>query len=142
MRFTMLSVVINSGLAISLFPLIAERGIATAEATAGWTNTLLLFSTLLWRGHLAWDWALAKRALLLLVSTAIMSAALVYALPFAEPWLASGSPLLRKVLALAALLGISMLVYFASAFAIGGADLGMIRRNIKRRPRNPGPGTL
>jgi putative peptidoglycan lipid II flippase len=136
MRFTMLSVVVNSGLAISLFPLIAERGIATAEATAGWINTILLFSTLVWRGHLAWEWAMARRTVLLLVATAIMSAALIYALPYAAPWLASGSPLLHKVAALGALLVLAVIVYFASAFLIGGADLGMIRRNIKRRPKS------
>ncbi|WP_302675397.1 lipid II flippase MurJ, partial [Stenotrophomonas sp. GbtcB23] len=61
MRFTMISVVINSGLAISLFPLIAERGIASAVAAAGWTNTILLFSTLLWRRDLVWGWTVARR---------------------------------------------------------------------------------
>ena len=135
MRFTMISVVINSGLAISLFPLIAEKGIATAEATAGWTNTLLLGFTLLRRGHLSWEWALARRTVMLLVSTGIMSAALIYALPHAQPWLQPGSPLVHKVTALFVLLGLSMIVYFACAFLIGGADLGMIRRNLKRRAK-------
>jgi putative peptidoglycan lipid II flippase len=139
MRFTMLSVVINSGLAITLFPLIAERGIATAEAAAGWTNTLLLFSTLVWRGHLAWEWALARRTALLLVSTGVMSAALLYAMPYAAPWLSPGVPLVQKVVALFGLLGLAMIVYFACAFLIGGADLGMIRRNMKRKPKAPAP---
>jgi putative peptidoglycan lipid II flippase len=135
MRFTMVSVVINSGLAISLFPLIAERGIATAEAAAGWMNTVLLFSTLVWRGDLVWEWALAKRTALLLVATGIMSGALIYALPQAGPWLTPQSPLIQQVAALACLLGLAMIVYFASAFLIGGADIGMITRNIKRRPK-------
>ncbi|CAN7148837.1 murein biosynthesis integral membrane protein MurJ [Neorhizobium tomejilense] len=135
MRFTMLSVVINSGLAISLFPLIAERGIATAEAAAGWTNTILLFTTLVWRGHLTWEWALARRTALLLVSTAIMSAALIYALRYAGPWLAPDALLLHQVAALSCLLVLAMAVYFACAFLIGGADIGMIRRNIKRKPK-------
>ena len=135
MRFTMISVVINSGLAISLFPLIAERGIATAEAAAGWTNTVLLFTTLVWRGDLVWEWAMAKRTALLLVATAIMSAALIYALPYASPWLSPGSHILHQVLALGALLAVAIVVYFASAFLIGGADLGMIRRNLKRKAK-------
>jgi putative peptidoglycan lipid II flippase len=36
----------------------------------------------------------------------------------------------------------AMIVYFVVAFAIGGADIGMIRRNIRRRgaPKEPPPG--
>jgi putative peptidoglycan lipid II flippase len=135
MRFTILSVMVNSGLAISLFPLLAERGIATAEAVAGWINTVLLFATLVWRGHLVWDWQLARRTLLLLLSAAVMAGALVYALPYAAPWLSPGSSLVQQVLALALLVGFAMIVYFGVAFLTGGADLGMIRRNIRRRPK-------
>jgi putative peptidoglycan lipid II flippase len=138
MRFTMASVVVNSGLAITLFPLIAERGIATAEAAAGWLNTALLFTMLLRRGHLVWEWGLARRTALLLVATGIMCAALTYALGHAAPWLAPGSRLIQQVAALFALIGIAMVVYFAAAFAIGGADLGMIRRNLKRKPKKAG----
>jgi putative peptidoglycan lipid II flippase len=135
MRFTMISVVINSALAISLFPLIAERGIATAEASAGWVNTILLFSTLVWRGDLVWEWALAKRTALLLVSTAAMAGGLVYALPYAGPWLVPEAALMQQIAALACLLGLAMVIYFACAFLIGGADIGMIRRNMRRKPK-------
>ncbi|WP_137129875.1 murein biosynthesis integral membrane protein MurJ [Rhizobium sp. FY34] len=135
MRFTMLSVAVNSGLAITLFPLIAERGIATAEAAAGWINTVLLFATLLYRGDLKWEWALARRTGLLLVATGIMCAALTYALGHAGVWLQPETSLLRQVIALFGLIGLAMVVYFASAFLIGGADLGMIRRNLKRKPK-------
>src|SRR3546814_133207 len=125
MRFTMVSVVVNSALAISLFPLLAERGIATAEAVAGWINTILLFSTLLWRGDLEWEWALLRRVLLLLFSAGVMVAALVYSLPYASPWLEPQSPLLQQIAALACLLALAMLVYFAVAFLDGGADTKM-----------------
>src|SRR5690606_15852035 len=107
MRFTMVSVVVNSGLAITLFPLLAERGIATAEAAAGWINTVLLFSTLLWRGDLTWEWRLLRRTLLLLVSAGVMAGALVYALPYASPWLVSQASLLEQVLALGCLLALA-----------------------------------
>ncbi|KKX31824.1 murein biosynthesis integral membrane protein MurJ [Rhizobium sp. LC145] len=136
MRFTIISVVVNSGLAISLFPLLAERGIATAEAAAGWINTILLFSTLLWRGDLKWEWALAKRTALLLVSAGVMTAVLIYALPYASPWLAPETSLLYQVAALGVLLALAMVVYFAVAFLIGGADIGMIRRNLKRKAKS------
>ncbi|MCF6369385.1 murein biosynthesis integral membrane protein MurJ [Rhizobium halophilum] len=134
MRFTIISVIVNSGLAITLFPLLAERGIATAEAAAGWLNTTLLFATLLWRGDLLWEWQLFRRALLLLVSAGVMAGALVYLLPYAAPWLLPQVPLLQQVLALGCLLALAMTIYFPVAFLLGGADMGMIRRNLKRKP--------
>ncbi len=109
MRFTMLSVFVNSALAISLFPLIAERGIATAEVAAGGINTVLLFTTLLRRGDLQWEWALARRAALLLVATGVMCVALTYGLDYAKPWLMPGTPLVQKVTALFALIGVRWL---------------------------------
>lgn len=135
MRFTMISVVVNSGLAITLFPLLAERGIATAEAAAGWINAVLLFSTLLWRGDLMWEWALFRRTLMLFVSAGAMAASLVYLLPHAAPWLSPEASLIEQVLALACLVVLAMAVYFPVAFLVGGADTGMIRRNLKRGPR-------
>ncbi|PJI44773.1 MAG: murein biosynthesis integral membrane protein MurJ [Rhizobium sp.] len=135
MRFTGISVVINSALAISLFPILAERGIAVAEATAGWVNTILLFATLHRRGHLTWEWALVTRTLRLIVAAAIMAVMLVYLSDYWSAWLAPEASLLHQVTALGGLVAVAMVVYFAIAFAIGGADLGMLRRNLKRMPR-------
>lgn len=139
MRFTIVSVVVNSALAISLFPIIAERGIATAEAAAGWINTILLFFTLWKRGDLTWEWGFARRTLMLLIATAIMGASLIYAMPYAAPWLTPGSGLLHQLAALFGLIGIAMIIYFGVAFLTGGADFGMIRRNLKRNRRTPAP---
>lgn len=133
MRFTGISVVVNSALAISLFPLLHERGIATAEAAAGWINTILLFLTLLRRGDLQWEWALLTRIARLAVASAAMALVLVYLSDQWAEWLGPQSPLVHQVAALGGLVGIAMIVYFGLAFAIGGADPGMIRRNLRRR---------
>ena len=53
MRFSAVAVAVNCALALSLFPCLGAPGIAIAEATAGWISTILLFVTLLRRGHLA-----------------------------------------------------------------------------------------
>ncbi len=135
MRFTMISVALNTGLAITLFPLFEESGIAIAEAAAGWTNTVLLFSVLLWRGHLVFEWALITRTLRLILASGVMAGVLVY---LSDRWSASlmpASSLVEQVSTLALLIVIAMPVYFATAFLIGGADFGMIRRNIKRKPK-------
>ena len=133
MRFTAISVIVNSGLAITLFPYLYERGIATAEVAAGWINTTLLFSTLLLRGDLKWEWGLFNRTIRLALASAAMAGILIYLSGRWSGWLQPQTPLLVQVATLAALVAIAMLVYFGLAFAIGGADLGMIRRNLKRK---------
>lgn len=135
MKFTGVSVVVNSGLAISLFPLLAERGIATAEAAAGWINMLLLFATLLHRGDLKWEWTLFGRAARLAAAAAIMAGVLVYLSDRWASWLGPDSSLFNQVAALGALIVIAMVVYFGIAFAIGGASVGVIRRNLQRKPK-------
>jgi putative peptidoglycan lipid II flippase len=134
MRFSAVAVAINCATALTLFPRLGAPGIAVAEATAGWISTVLLFGTLLRRGHLVWEWALARRAALLVISAAVMGGVIVYLQHRWEPSLASAAPLVTKVGTLGLLIGIAMIVYFATAFLIGGANLGMIRRNINRKP--------
>ncbi|MBB3562157.1 putative peptidoglycan lipid II flippase [Rhizobium sp. BK512] len=134
MRFSAIAVATNCATALTLFPYMGAPGIAVAEATAGWISTVLLFTTLLRRGHLTWEWALAKRTALLIVASAVMGVAIMYLKHYWAPSLASGAPLLTKVSTLGLLIAISIVIYFATAFLIGGADLGMIRRNLNRKP--------
>ena len=47
------------------------------------------------------------------------------------------SPLIHQVGAVLGLILVAMIVYFGTAFAIGGASLGMLRRNLKRKPGTP-----
>jgi putative peptidoglycan lipid II flippase len=139
MRFTMVSVAVNCALAISLFPFFAERGIATAEVTAGWISTVLLFTTLVRRGHLEIERALVSRLIRLVIAAAVMAGALEYASIHAAPYISPKSGLLEEIGAVLALIGLAMVVYFGVAFAIGGASIGMLRRNIKRRGAAPAP---
>ncbi|MDO6966277.1 murein biosynthesis integral membrane protein MurJ [Rhizobium alvei] len=132
MRFTMASVAVNCALAVSLFPFFAERGIATAEVVSGWLTTVLLFATLVRRGHFEVERALVWRLVRLVIAAGIMAAVLEYASIYTAPYIRPESGLLEQVGAVFALIGLAMIVYFGVAFAIGGASLGMIRRNIKR----------
>ncbi len=74
MIFAGIAVGVNMALALTLFPLIHEAGIATAEAAAGWINTSLLFLTLRRRGHFFIDGILLRRLPRLILSCAIMGA--------------------------------------------------------------------
>ncbi|TCL72202.1 murein biosynthesis integral membrane protein MurJ [Rhizobium sp. BK251] len=142
MRYSAISVAANCALAFTLFPYMGAPGIAVAEAVAGWASTILLFTTLLRRGHLVWEWALARRAALLIVSSCVMAAVIIYLQHRWEPWLASSANLFAKVGTLGLLIAIAMVVYFGTAFLIGGANLGMIRRNLNRKPAAAAPETL
>ncbi|QRM54023.1 murein biosynthesis integral membrane protein MurJ [Sinorhizobium sp. BG8] len=141
MRITMLSVVVNCALAVSLFPFFFERGIATAEAVSGWLTAICLFVLLVRRGHWQFEKTLASRIARLVIASVIMGIALNYASDEMAPWLASTSPLFNQLVALFGLIALSMVIYFGVAFLIGGADLGMIRRNMNRKPP-PGPSPL
>ncbi|MBX9454845.1 MAG: murein biosynthesis integral membrane protein MurJ [Rhizobium sp.] len=137
MRFTMISVAVNCALAVSLFPFFAERGIATAEVVSGWLTTTLLFVTLVRRGHFDMDRAFAFRLVRLVIAAGVMAGALDYVSTYASPYITPQSPLLQQVGAVFALIAVAMVVYFGTAFAIGGASLGMLRRNLKRKPGAP-----
>jgi putative peptidoglycan lipid II flippase len=137
MRFTMVSVAVNCAFALSLFPFFAERGIATAEVISGWLTATLLFVTLVRRGHFEMDRPFITRLIRLVIATAVMAAALEYASDYAAPYLRPDSGLLYQLLAVLGLIGFAMTVYFGTAFAIGGASLGMLRRNLKRGKAAP-----
>jgi putative peptidoglycan lipid II flippase len=109
MLFAAVSVAINITVALTLFPSMGAPGIATAAAISGWANAALLFGTLAWRGHWGSDRLAASFA---------PDALFVVQAP----------ALLMMVLG-------AMVIYFAAAFATGGADVGMLRRNVKRGER-------
>lgn len=132
MIFAAISVAVNVGTALTLFPSMGAPGIAVASAIAGWTNALMLLAVLIRRGHWGRDAHLLKRIPRLVLSSALMAVFLHYGAIWCGLWLASSAPLLTKAAALAGLCAGGALVYFALAFAIGGADAGMVRRNIRR----------
>lgn len=133
MRFTMISVVVNSGLSIALFPFFAERGIAAAESIAGWLSTIMLFVALRRRGHLNIEPALVGRAIRMLIASVIMAVAAHYAAVYFSGYLHSGVSSLTQAAVLLPIVFGAFALYLVIVFAIGGADIGMIRRNIKRR---------
>jgi putative peptidoglycan lipid II flippase len=135
MVFAAISVAVNVALALALFPSLGAPGIAVASAVAGWVNAAMLLFVLARRGHWARDAALMKRIPRLVLSAALMGAALWYAQGWLAADLSSSARLVTKATALALLSGGGALLYFILAFATGGADLGMVRRNMRREAR-------
>jgi putative peptidoglycan lipid II flippase len=143
MAFAAVSVAVNISLALLLFPRMGAPGIATASAVAGWINAAMLFAVLLRRGHWTSDRALLRRVPRLALAAALMAVAIHFSLPLVDGWLGPASPVWDQIVAVAVLVLGAMVVYFVAAFGLGGADIGTIRRNIRRRSAPPvgGPGT-
>jgi len=120
-------------LALTLFPRIAEAGIATAEAAAGWVNAVLLATILLRRGHFAFDAPLVRSLPRQLLSCAIMGAFLVFGADYLGASLSSASGFAAQFAALLFLIAGGAIVYFAVAHLTGAADIRAILRNFRRR---------
>jgi putative peptidoglycan lipid II flippase len=132
--FAGISVVVNVGLSLALFPTLAHVGIAIATSVAAWANAVLLAVWLGRRGHFrlpASDW---RRHGLILVAAAAMAALLWgLAVPLG-PYLASTSPLLLQIVALGALIVVGMAVYFGLVHATGAQPMGQLLRRLRRSP--------
>ncbi|MBL8580730.1 MAG: polysaccharide biosynthesis C-terminal domain-containing protein, partial [Rhizobiaceae bacterium] len=133
MVFAAISVAVNISIALWLFSSMGAPGIATASAVAGWVNAAMLLGVLIRRGHWHRDAGLMKRAPRLVIASALMAAAIWFAVDYFEPQLASASPIHMQATALGIIVLGAMVLYFAAAFGLGGADAGMIRRNIRRK---------
>lgn len=145
MYFAAISVAINITIALTLFPSMGAPGIAVASAVAGWANAIMLFGVLIWRGHWGRDIPLLTRIPRLVLAAAAMAGALWYGVRYFETELSSTSPIWTQAATLALLCAGGALIYFVLAFATGGAQLSMIRRNIRRgaaRPATPEQTTL
>ena len=132
MLFAALSVALNITVALTLFPTMGAPGIAVASVVSGWANASLLFGTLLWRGQWGRDIPLVTRLPRLVLCAAVMAGGLWFAADWLAPALASDASIISQAAALAVMVAGAMVVYFGLAVVTGGADLGMIRRNIRR----------
>ncbi|MBD0413539.1 murein biosynthesis integral membrane protein MurJ [Oryzicola mucosus] len=137
MYFAAISVAINITTALILFPSMGAPGIATASVIAGWINVALLLGFLIKRGHWSRDAGLMRRAPRLILASVLMAAALWAGGLWLEPWLAPLTPLHTQLAALALLVAGGGIVYFGTVFAIGGADVAMLKRNVRRGGAKP-----
>ncbi|MBS3649723.1 murein biosynthesis integral membrane protein MurJ [Pseudaminobacter sp. 19-2017] len=132
MIFAAISVAVNISTALALFPTMGGAGIATASAIAGWVNAGMLLAVLIRRGQWGRDTGLMKRIPKLIVASAIMAAALWAASRYFSDSLAPGVPFYEQAVVLGGMITAGMMIYFGVVFAIGGADIGMVRRSIRR----------
>jgi putative peptidoglycan lipid II flippase len=132
MWFSLVSLIVNAGGSLAMFPLIGHVGIAAATSLAGWVNAILLGVTLWRRDHFRPSPETIRRTAMILVCSAIMGLALYGAWSYSrETFLASGI-LVRAGIA-ASLIAVSMAIYFGLAIATGAVDRSMLQRSMTRR---------
>lgn len=139
-----ISVAVNVGLSLALFPVLGHVGIALATAVAAWVNAVMLAVALVRRGHFVPDALLVRRLALLAVASLLMGLALVFGADLLDVHLRSPSEIVAGS-ALLALCAGGMAVYGLAAVLTGAVDIRRYGRAILSRRRKvappPGDGT-
>jgi len=135
MRFALVSLTLNTMGSAGLFFLFRQMGlmphlgIAVASALGGWLNMGLLLSSLLRRGWLQPDARLIRSVPRMLLATALMSAALLFGADQLAALLVAGSGA-SKFPALALLVAVGCVSYFAAALALGAVPVRSLVRAV------------
>jgi len=139
MIFAALSVMVNVGLALTLFPHLSVRGIVIAEISAGWVNVGLLFLTLVKRGHWRTDSQISRVVPRLALSTLLMGAGLYAATHLLLADFINENASLATQLTIMILLGIfALLLYLLSVLALKATSLSEIRQALHPHKKNKG----
>jgi putative peptidoglycan lipid II flippase len=130
--FAAISVVVNVGLSLLLFPRLQHTGIAIATSVSAWGNAIMLGAWLARRDHFRPSRAeLVKHLLILLISLgmALLLVGLYWPL---QGIFVSGGPLLLQVITLGALCTIGLVAYFAAVHFTGVQSMRMLIMRLRR----------
>ncbi|MHB1110024.1 MAG: murein biosynthesis integral membrane protein MurJ [Devosia sp.] len=130
--FAAISVVVNVGLSLLLFPSLQHTGIAIATSASAWGNAIMLAVWLVRRNHFRPTRAeLGRHGLILLISLGMALVLLGLSWPLSGVF-APGASLLLQFPALAALCTIGFVGYFAAIHFTGVQPLGMLLKRLRR----------
>lgn len=132
MWFALVSLVINAGLSLLLFPTYGHVGIAVATSVSAWTTALLLGGTLWLRNDFRPSHLTIRRCLMMALCSAAMGITIYLASDYGWVMFAEAGILLRVVLLLA-LIVLAMLVYFPLAIFTDALDRQAFMRSLPRR---------
>ena len=130
--FAAISVAVNIALSLALFPSLQHTGIAIATSASAWVNALMLAVWLARRDHYRLTGEEWRRHALILVISAGMAAVLFGLYWPLQGVFASGASLLLQLVALAALIGVGFVGYFAAIHFTGVQPLGMLLKRLRR----------
>ncbi|WP_425410161.1 murein biosynthesis integral membrane protein MurJ [Hyphococcus sp.] len=126
MNYALVSIAINTVLALALFPFMGFIAVAAATVIAAWTQVLLLAQKLYRQKRFLPGGRLAARILRVMIATAGMSAFLFWTLPHTEG--AARYVWGREWIAVILLSGAGAVLYAVFAYALGAARLADYKR--------------
>ncbi len=129
--FSIIMVVINVVLSLSLFPVYGHVAIAVATSVSAWVNLFLLALTQWRRGDFKPDRQTLKRLQLLLLSSVLMGAAILGLRLVLVDLLSAG--FMEQLLAVTIMIGGGAGIYFAIALATGAIDRTRLNRLLRRQ---------
>jgi putative peptidoglycan lipid II flippase len=132
MIFALVSMAVNVSLSFGLSFFIGHIGIALAATVAAWVNAAQLYVRLRGLGHFRFDQSARRRIPLMLLSTAVMAAALYDLGLFTEDWFAKGASWADGALGLSLLVFTGLASYFGVSHLTGAWTFSELRAALKR----------
>jgi len=129
-----ISVVINIGGSLILFPQIGVTGLAIATSLAGWVSALYLAQRLAARRLFSPSGVTIRRLLLIVAGAALMGALLWWA-KASFPQLLLDAPLLVRLASVLLTVIAGAVVYFGFAFSTGALNRAEFARLLRRRKK-------
>ncbi len=132
-RLAVVSMLVNlAGNLLSVLALGAGFvGIALSTAVAAWVNVVLLYASLHRRDHLQLDNRFKAKAVRIIGAGVVMGIMLFFLNPWVDPYMGGGWQ--ERITALVVLCGVGGAVYGAAILLLGGASLGELIRQFKRK---------
>jgi putative peptidoglycan lipid II flippase len=125
----------NIALNFALIPFFGILGLGIALALTAWINCAMLYITLRKRGHFTILPSVGKRLIRQIIAGTAMGVVILLAVHFLDG--AYGGSTVERVLALAALVGPAMIVYFGLGWVIGAVDKDDIKTLFRRKSATP-----
>lgn len=130
--FAAISVAVNIGLSLLLFPALLHTGIAIATSASAWGNAVMLALVLARRNHFRPTWEeLGRHGLIVLISLGMAVVLYALAWPLAGVF-APGGALWLQAAALFALCAIGIFGYFVAVHFSGVQPMGMLLKRLRR----------
>lgn len=129
--FSLIMVVTNIILSLSLFPVLGHVAIALATSLSAWLNLVLLAATQWKRGDFRPGADLIKRLSLMLLASLVMGASLLAAKQWSAPVLENASFALLLVLVIAMIVA-GAAIYFILILLTGAVRLSNLKQALRR----------
>lgn len=135
MNYAIIAIIINTGLALLLFPQIGFLAIAVATSLAAWAQVFLLAQNLYRKEHFRPDFRLTSRLIRIMIASAGMGLFIYFTLPHKETIAANVWN--RDWLAIITIAVCGMVIYGILALITGAASPRDIKAITRQKPTEP-----